>query len=237
MSDLAPKAELLRSLARLVRGLSALFWGLPLTLLSSVQIARTDWFDFLNSFAMLPPIIANAILFYGLTQMAHFQKQERIWIKSLDRAQILAFVNLGLSPFLFWWHRMPFVSLYGMAIFLLAISSLLFLFSLNRVLQRLTAMLPDETLRHETKLFGGFNRCLLLTIPILLLIYFAILQIQHPPPFLMPLFHRMEPVLAVTGRIGIWVFTFLFLMPLAMTMTLIWKIKDAIFASVFDAER
>ena len=40
MSDpIVPNAELLNSLGRLVRGLSALFWGLPLTLVVSVQTA------------------------------------------------------------------------------------------------------------------------------------------------------------------------------------------------------
>ena len=33
MPDPAPNVELLRSLGRLVRGLSALFWGLPLALI------------------------------------------------------------------------------------------------------------------------------------------------------------------------------------------------------------
>ena len=38
MSETAPKTELMRSLGRLVRGLSALFWGLPIALV--VWIAR-----------------------------------------------------------------------------------------------------------------------------------------------------------------------------------------------------
>ena len=40
MSDTLAKPELLRSLGRLVRGLSALFWGLPAALLICVETAR-----------------------------------------------------------------------------------------------------------------------------------------------------------------------------------------------------
>ena len=42
MDELAPQDELLRALGKLVRGLSALFWGLPLTLLICVRTAMSD---------------------------------------------------------------------------------------------------------------------------------------------------------------------------------------------------
>src|SRR5688572_4878994 len=80
------KTELMRSLARLVRGLSALFWGLPIMLIVYVQTARTDWLNMLGWVAMLPSLMVTGLLFYGLAQMHSFQKQERIWIRALDRA-------------------------------------------------------------------------------------------------------------------------------------------------------
>jgi hypothetical protein len=36
---------------------------------------------------------------------------------------------------------------------------------------------------------------------------------------------------------GVWMALFLMLMPLAMTMALLWKIKEVIFSSLTDAER
>ena len=39
----SPNAELLRSLGRLARGLSALFWGLPATLVICAETAKADW--------------------------------------------------------------------------------------------------------------------------------------------------------------------------------------------------
>ena len=42
MHDPVPNAELLRSLGRLVRGLSALFWGLPIALIVCFYTAKAD---------------------------------------------------------------------------------------------------------------------------------------------------------------------------------------------------
>jgi hypothetical protein len=100
MPDPAPNAELLRSLGRLARGLSALFWGLPTLLIVSVRTARAEW---LAPWAMVPILALDGLLLIGLWQMSSFQKQERPWRAALDRAKLLGLVNLGLGPFLYWW--------------------------------------------------------------------------------------------------------------------------------------
>jgi hypothetical protein len=229
MSEPASKSELLRRLGQLVRGLSALFWGLPLTLLTYVLTARTDLFS-LGLFATLPPLLVSGLLLYGLGQIGQFQKQERIWHNTVERARLFGIVNLGLSPFLYWWHRLPFIPLYSIAVLLLAVSSLLFLFILNHVLDRLAAMLPDETLRLETKLFTTFNRRVLLAIPLLLSIYFVIGFISPMPEILRIILDRADTQ-------GLWLAIFLILMPLAMTMALIWKIKEVVFTSILETDR
>ena len=53
-----PNPQLLRSLGKLARGLSALFWGLPATLLISAETARADW---LKPLGMLP-LLATAVV-------------------------------------------------------------------------------------------------------------------------------------------------------------------------------
>jgi hypothetical protein len=226
MPDLAPKAELLRSLGRLVRGLSALFWGLPLSLLVCVRTAMSEW---LRPLGMLPPVLTTGLLLYGLLQLGCFQKQERIWRNALDRAVLLAIVNIGLAPFIYWWNRLPGVSYYGLGVGVLVLSSLLFLFNLNYVLQRLAAMLPDETLRVETALFGNLNLYLLCAVLFLVSLYFALHQINALPIVLIQLLQLLE-----LGRQ--WLLVFLVLLPVAMTMTLIWKIKEVILASVFGED-
>jgi hypothetical protein len=254
MGEAGRKSEVLRALGKLAQGLSALFWGLPLAMLLYVQTARSDWMESvgvtsslpyaasanrllaglhwleeLGVFASLPSLAASFLLVYGIMQMEQFQRQERIWRAALDRALFLGWANAGLTPFLFWWHRLPFVPLFSGGVSFLAVGSLLFLGSLNNLLRRLTAMLPDEMLRHETRLFAGLNRTLLAVVAMALLAYLVLSPLRGLP-------RPLPQILGWMDAFGLWAMLFFILMPLAMTMSLIWKIKAAILASVFEAE-
>jgi hypothetical protein len=226
MPDPAPNHELLRSLGRLVRGLSALFWGLPLTLVVCVQTAKAEW---LRTFTVFPPLAATGLLLYGLVQLGAFQKQERPWRGALDRARLLGLINFGLSPFLYWWNRVPGQPFFDVAVGLLAVSALLFLFSLNLVLLRLGAMLPDEALRQETRQYTTLNQNLLVTLLLLAAVYVSLAHVPEVPA-------RLGLILAWLNRIGGWALVFLVLLPLAMTMALIWKTKEVILDNVFGAK-
>ena len=217
------KAELLRSLGHLARGLSALFWGLPASLVICAETTKTDW---LKSFGFIPALAATGLLVFGLWQMSDFQKQERPWRQALDRAKLLGLVNFGLCPFLYWHHGMPRETFFSAAVFALVLSAVLFLFNLNVVLKQLVAMLPDETLRHETILFTALNRGLLGFLLLLAVAYAVLLHVSQ-----MPL--EFGILVVWLNRLGLWLLTFFALLPLAMTMALIWKIKQVILDSVF----
>ena len=225
MPDPQPNPELLRSLGRLARGLSALFWGLPASLVVCVGTASLGWFKGL--FSAVPALVATGLLFFGLWQMGSFQKQERPWRAALDRARLLALVNFGLCPFLYWWNRMPSHPFFTIVVSVLALSGLLFLLDLNLVLARLGAILPDETLRHETKQFTTMNRALLVAMLFLVALYFVLMRAPGLPPQVLVVVELLE-------RTSHWSLVFLILVPLSMTMALIWKTKEVILASVFD---
>ena len=226
MPDPAPNAELLRSLGRLVRGLSALFWGLPITLIACFYTAKAES---LKAFGIAPPLVTTALLAYGLWQLGDFQKQERVWRASLDRAKLLSLFNLGLSPFLYWWNKVPMNLFFLVMVLLLAISALLFLGSVNLVLRRLGAMLPDEALRLETRQFTALNLNLLLVTFVLALLYVGAGQVHEPPLWLATLLNAME-------HGSLWFLIVLILLPLAMTMALLWKTKEVILDNVFGAK-
>jgi hypothetical protein len=227
MPESARNAELLRSLGRLVRGLSTLFWGLPIALVVCVHTARPY---LIRPLGVIPPLLATAWLLYGLWQMQHFQKQERVWRHALDRAKLLGLVNVGLSPFLYWWNRMPNEPFFTGAVVVLAVSALLFLINLNLVLHRLTAMLPDETLRAETRQFTLLNRVLLAWTLVLAVAYYALTWFSSLPPAVAGALDWLE-------KQSLWLLIFLVLLPLAMTMALTWKTKEVILESVFGAEK
>lgn len=222
-----PEPELLRTLGRLVRGLSALFWGLPAALIVCVGVASAGWF---KGFGVLPPLAATGLLLFGLWQIGDFQKQERPWRSALDRTRLLALVNCGLCPFVFWWHRIPQQPFFTGAVAILALSGLLFLFNLNLALARLGAMLPDETLRQETRQFTALNRGLLLAMLVLASISLLVTRLPGLPP-------EVFALVQMINHAGFWSFVLLVLLPLSLTMAMIWKTKEVILASVFDARR
>ncbi len=223
MPDSSTPTALLHSLGRLARGLSALFWGLPLTLVVSVQTAATGLF---NGFGILPPVLANGLILFGLLQLGAFQKQERVWRQALDRAQVLAIVNVGLAPFLYWFKRVPHQLHFQLAVAVMAVSGVLLLFQLNRVLQRLAAMLPDETLRLDTRLFTTMNLAALTAMPLIAVLSVLAFRFRWIP----------EITLGASALVDFTVLAcpvLLVLFPLALTMTLLWKTKETILAGIF----
>ncbi len=211
------------SLARVVRGLSALFWGLPLMLLCD---ARSAMDDSLTEYGWMPVVAASVLVAYGLHQLRHFQSQERIWTASLDRARLLSLLLVALSPFTYWWNRRPNEPFFAQSMVLLVFAGFAFLIALNHVLLRLSAMLPDETLRAETGFFTGINQTLIvlqagLTAGEMLLVRWA-----DAPPAIARLRDAFEASKS-------WLVLLLTLLPVALTMTLLWKTKEVIIASVF----
>jgi len=235
MPDLAPNAELLRSLGRLVRGLSALFWGLPITLIVCFHTAKADS---LRSFGIVPPLVTTGLLAFGLWQLGDFQKQERVWRLALDRARVLSLINFGLSPFLYWWNKVPSSTFFLVTVLVMGLTALAFLGSLNLMLRRLGAMLPDEALRQETRQFTVINLVLLVAIFVLSVLNIAIQFYPLPLWLSQPLPVWLDgTVVAVVERGSFWFLILAVLLPLAMTMALIWKTKEVILENVFGAGR
>ncbi len=219
--------KLLWSLGRLVRGLSALFWGLPLTLLAGVETVKIDWY---RDLGILPVLAMNGLVLYGLWLVGAFQPQERIWRAALDRARLLALINCGLSPYLYWWSRVPGNDFFGIMVLLAACCGLIFLISLNLVLYRLTAMLPDETLRDEARSFTQLNRSLLLMMLLIVVAYGGLRWWPDIP-------RQLGVVVSWIQTLGFWLIIFLVLLPLAMTMALLWKTKEVILENVFSRKQ
>ena len=223
MPDTSPTPELLRSLGKLVRGLSALFWGLPAALIVCVGTAIGGWF---RVFSIAPAMMTTGLIFYGLWQIGSFQKQERPWRLALDRTRLVALVNFGLSPFLYWWNRMPDNSFFSTVVGMLAVSALIFLFNLNLVIARLGQMIPDETLREETRQFTAINRAMLVLLVVIASCYVFLMQMPNLPGSVMRLLFQLQ-------HVGQPIVMLLVLLPLSLTMSLLWKTKEVIMDSLF----
>ena len=228
MPEADRNAELLGSLRRLVRGLAALFWGLPAALVIAVQTGKGEW---LKPLGFAPITLAMALLLFGIILLGKFQTQERVWMIALERARLLALVNVGLSPFLFFWSKMPGNLFFTISVEVMFLTLLAFLFLLNAVLARLAAMLPDETLRSETKLFTRLNQTILLIVIPTQPLYFVLHGSSKLPRIVVE-------ILLLPERFGpmfqLMVIMFFILLPVAMTMALLWKTKETIMAGVFS---
>ena len=244
MADPAPNPELLRSLGRLVRGLSALFWGLPMALVVAVGTASAGWF---RPYGILPLMAVTGLLLFGVHQLGAFQKQERPWRQVVDRARLLALVNCGLSPFVFWWNGIPGQPFFKFAVAALAFCGLLFLYMLNVALLRLGTMLPDDALRTETRHYTPINRNLIIAMLAIMGTYLLVTKIVFRyVPQLPRLPEHIDllslqiaiPALNIAIYSGwlVWLMIcILVLLPLSMTMALIWKTKEVILENVFSA--
>ena len=219
---------LLQSLRRLVRGLSALFWGLPVaTVVVAVQAFNGDWLRL----GMLPITGVTLLLLYGTHLLGGFQKQERVWMNAVERTRLLALVNLGLSPFLFFWSKVPGHVFFSITVEIMFLTLFLFLYLLNSVLARLAAMLPDETLRGETTLFTRLNQIILLMVMTSLPFHYLIHTLNKLPRFLVELLLILDRGGPMLELLLLMVFI---LLPVAMTMALLWKTKETIMNGVFS---
>ena len=230
MDEIDTQPDLLPALARVVRGTSMLFWGLPVAMVVSIMSTLSNWTDAAWPMGMLMSPVAFGVLWVGLWLLGAFQPQERVWQAALGQAKLLGLLNLGLSPFLHWHHRAPDELYFANAVWLLALVFVFYLMALNKTLARLAAMLPDETLRVESQLFSRMNRVLLAMTPIGFGAMYLMSLIDEPPELLFRL-------VAMAAQFRPWLFMAFVLIPVSMTMSLLWKTKESILASVFTPKQ
>ena len=213
----------MRSLGKLTRGLSSLFWGLPAWLVICADTAREDG---LGMGGIIPALAVNVLLMYGLMQISSFQANERPWKQALDRARFFGWINLGYCPFPFWFSRMPDQPFFRDSMMVMTCSALMFLFCLNGVLKQLGLMLPDETLRQEMRQFTTLNRWLLFLWALAMAAVFGL------PAMAGLQLHLSAPAMAWFWNLTTTLLLCLGLSPLAITMALVWKTKETVFHSI-----
>ncbi len=218
------KKELLLGAGRLVRGLSAVFWSLPLVLLLE---AHTDLYLRARALGIFLPVLANGIMLFGLIQMSRFQTGERVWRHALDRTIMVGWVNVGLTPFLYFWHVYPGVMFFSLSVSLLFVCGLVYLYHLNEVLRRLASMIPDHTLWHDTQLFTGMNRRTLSMVMVFALVYHGAQYLPRLSPMWAALLRQAEMVRP-------WLVVMMVVIPVAMTMSLLWKIKEILLDNLYS---
>lgn len=233
------RPSILSGLNGLVRGLNALFYALPLALLIMVWTATrsssnvpSPFSNLLHSLGILPALVASVVVFYGVNKLSRYQPENVAWQRSIDRARWYGLFLIGLSPFLYWWCRVPENVHFRIAAMALIVIGMLFLGQLNMILRRLTQTLPDQTLRSETAFMAKLNIGVLVLVALAQVFFFSLNRVSVTAATqwlsrdnLMLL--RLSEILVLL----------LMVLPVAITMAVMWKIKELILDSVFERER
>jgi hypothetical protein len=220
-APIASREELLLNLGSLTRGLSCLFWGLPLCLITSVQVAMTDWYRPLNHFAFAPPTFSALLIWHGfreLSQFRHSSGRDVSWRQSIERSEIFGLVGIGLSPFLYWWSRFPNVEFFLVGMALMGLNGMATLYQVNHNLRSIAERIPDESLREEVRFFSTLNTYLLWLGLAFIAAYSALIVGKALP-------NSMVGLLLTINMVREWLLLFFLLWPLSITMSMIWKAK------------
>jgi hypothetical protein len=158
--------------------------------------------------------------------LGEFKKSEKSWEELLDRAKFFGIINLSLSPFIYWRLKVPEISAFSVAVWLFFVSNAFFLIIINRIIQQLTKMLPENTLREDAKTYGDLNQYMLIVLLIILILGYAGNGFKG-------LSRPVADFLFLISSYYQWILTFVIVVPLAITMALLWKTKEVILTGVF----
>ena len=170
-----------------------------------------------------------------------------MWQGTVNFAQVLALLMVGLVPFLHWqqqitsdtmtWSQMSEAQkhiVYSTCIFFTA--SMMYVLNLNHVLARLAAMLPDPILRADVRLFVYLNFGLFLLLVIGLWMHqkadVVFLGLREFAPAFAESIGSYLGLAAMMKAAILWAATLV----VTLTMTMLWKTKEAILNSVFSIE-
>lgn len=214
----AQRAAVDADFAAVLRSLSAIFWGLPVTLLA---FARHFLSFFPSAYDLVLPSAGTLLLFFGVLRLSRFHPQERPWQQPLVVTQVLALLLLGLSPFLFLWSRVPSEALFSRAVALALVVALVFLIALSNTLARLAALLPDAPTQADARLFHAITAYVSTTLAAVSGVLYWRLSPASLSEFLalpqQPIAHGLQAFMLV-----------LTLIPVAISMAVSWKLKEVV---------
>lgn len=220
-------ARLRSALGRLARGLSAVFWGLPAAFLLTARTLLSDWHHLAE---MIPLALAPAVVAHGLALLAELHPHERVWTRTVRPARLLALLLAGLLPCLVLRGLLPHEPYFARAAALALLAALAGVAALGQVMRRLAAMLPDPVLRGDARLFAGVNAWL----AGVLAVFFTLLYLRAQP---MPLTEFLQFLQRVPGPWQQTVLLLICLAPVALVMTITWKLKELALALAFVPPR
>lgn len=148
----------------LIRGFACLFWGIPISLLVFSRLPDLR----LGTHLYVPVHLFGLLLMYrGTLQLQRANLLTLRWGGLVRQLMLALVLQVYLSPFVFWWKRMPGVPLYQANLLLLAAVAMYTLRLVSRLAGEWGARLDDRVFRSEAAI-SGWTALGFLALPILL---------------------------------------------------------------------
>ena len=206
-----------RDYVRLAQGFYFIFWGLLLTVLTSVELLMLiDMPPFAESLLGVG-VLATLIGTWRLYQVRSLGKS---WRQRIRWAFGLAMLMAYFCLFFYLWRRVP-ISRYLLGnVLAFAATGIVYVIAFNRVVAVLATALGQKDMVFESRMFGSGNVGLLLlpfACVIAYLIGMAVFQHSDPLSELRFLLSRANLLIIVV-----------LLLPFSLTLSLAWSCKDAV---------
>lgn len=200
----------------LIRGFACLFWGIPISLLvfSGLPDLR------LGTHLYVPVHLFGLLLMYrGTLQLQRADLLTLRWGGLMRQLMLALVLQVYLSPFVFWWKRLPGVPLYQANLLLLAAAAMYTLRLVSRLAGEWGARLDDRVFRSEAAI-SGWTALGFLASPVLLVPAVLWLLLRGG---------RWEEGLALATQAAAawprWTLL-LFAVPASFTLAVAWKAKE-----------
>lgn len=206
-----------------LRGLSALFWGLPAALVASIHVS-------LDAHAMglrfILPMGAFTLLAYGSHQLRWVSVTRMTgWSNRVDLLGILSMGQLFLSPFLFFFARAADQWLFIGSVYFLGLNWVGFLLVLCNLIGGIVLTSPDRTLHQDYLWMKGFIGGALTLLALgwtLLFIRIFLPDLGIEPPVLYMIYPQFLGTFLIISAI----------FPVTVLMNVLWKVKEYVFLTV-----
>lgn len=214
------------ALARAMRGFSCVFWGIPLSVLLFAGAI-----DLRLPFAARAPayVFGIFLVYCGVVYFQRTALPGRRWRSLVREMLFVLLIEVYLSPFVFWWRRMPHVPYYVANILVLMLCTTWGLFILNQLAAEIARLLRDRALAVEAQIAAWLALAFML-VPTSLALLQSVLAARS-------FGISLAPGEAVGGpqRFG-WLYA-VALFPFALNMMIAWKTKERCLRALQTPER
>jgi len=201
------------ALARVMRGFSCVFWGIPFSVLLFAGAI-----DLRLPFAARAPayVLGVFLVYCGVVYFQRALLPGARWNSLVRELLFVLLIEVYLSPFVYWWRRMPHMPYYVANLIILLMCTAWGIFILNQLAAEIARSLREKAFAVEAQICAWLA-LVIMSIPTGHVLVRSVLAARS---------YGMAPGEVIgDGRAAAWVFG-IGIIPFAITMMISWKTKE-----------